>query len=485
MLKGQTELQFSKYAELYDILIPKDHELRKLLELVDFSFVYDELSNKYSVDEGRTAVDPVQMFKYLYLKVRYNLSDRDLVSRAKTDLAFKFFLGLRPEDNTIHASLLTKFRRQRLKDVDLLNLLIKKTVELALEKGVLARKTLIVDATHTVARYNQKSPVEALRSSAKILRKRLYAVNVKIKQQLPEKNTTSDLEDEQQYVEKLVKRVKDHPEYLPQNGVTEALHSLEEVQDDVESYKKYSQDEDAKVGHKTQDTAFFGYKTHIAMSENQIITGAIITSGEKGDGPLLKELVQQSNANGMDVKEIIGDRAYSGKKNLEYTQQAKIRLISRLMPVITSGQRRAEDNWEFNKDAGMFVCPAGHMAVRKARTGKKNQGKNQLMTYYFDINKCRQCPLQEGCYKPGAKSKSYNVTIKSGAHQAQQDFENTEYFQERVKDRYKIEGKNAELKIEHGYAKSWSKNFEAMTLQGALTLFCVNLKRIQKLTDEK
>jgi len=485
MLKRQTELQFSKYDELYDILIPKDHELRKLLELVDFSFVYDELSHKYAVDEGRTAVDPIQMFKYLYLKVRYNLSDRDLVSRAKTDLAFKFFLGLRPEDDTIHASSLTKFRRQRLKDVNLLNLLVKKTVELALEKGVLARRTLIVDATHTVARYNQKSPVEALRSSSKILRKRLYGVSDKIKAQLPQKNTTNSLDDEQQYVEKLVKRVKAHPEYLPQNGVNEALNSLEEVQDDVESFKKYSKDEDAKVGHKTQDTAFFGYKTHFAMSENQIITGAVITSGEKGDGPLLKELVQQSNANGMDVKEIIGDRAYSGKDNLKYTKENEMRLIARLMPVITNGHHRGGTKWDFNKDAGMFVCPAGHLAIKKAWTGKKNQNRNRALSYYFDINKCQHCPLREGCYKPGAKSRSYSVSIKSEEHQEQQAFEKTEYFQERVKDRYKIEGKNAELKIEHGYANSWSKNFEAMTLQGAITLFCVNLKRIQKLIGEK
>ena len=42
-----------------------------------------------------------------------------------------------------------------------------------------------------------------------------------------------------------------------------------------------SKDEDAKTGHKTADTSFFGYKTHIAMTEERIITAATITSGEK------------------------------------------------------------------------------------------------------------------------------------------------------------------------------------------------------------
>ena len=165
MLKHQSELPLSPYSALYDILIPKDNELRRLNELVDFSFVYRELADTYSLGEGRTAVDPIQMFKYLYLKVRYNLSDRDLVSRAKTDIAMQFFLGLSPEDPVISPSLLTKFRRQRLKNVDLLNILLTETVQLAIEKGVLTNKGIIVDATHTAARFNQKSPVETLRDS--------------------------------------------------------------------------------------------------------------------------------------------------------------------------------------------------------------------------------------------------------------------------------------------------------------------------------
>jgi len=36
----------SKYIELYDIIIPKNHLLRQINELVDFSFVREELSDK-------------------------------------------------------------------------------------------------------------------------------------------------------------------------------------------------------------------------------------------------------------------------------------------------------------------------------------------------------------------------------------------------------------------------------------------------------
>jgi len=37
--------------------------------------------------------------------------------------------------------------------------------------------------------------------------------------------------------------------------------------------------------HKSEDSSFFGYKTHIAMSDERIITAATVASGDKGDGP--------------------------------------------------------------------------------------------------------------------------------------------------------------------------------------------------------
>ena len=48
-----------------------------------------------------------------------------------------------------------------------------------------------------------------------------------------------------------------------------------------------------------------------------------------------------------------------------------LQLVSKLNPNITQGTRKKEDEFEFNKDAGMYVCKAGHMAIRKARTWKK------------------------------------------------------------------------------------------------------------------
>ena len=137
MLSSQLKLSLSYYSDLYDMIVPKDHILRKIRELVDFSFIYDELKNKYCLDNGRNAKNPILLFKYLLLKYLYNLSDNGVVERSRYDMSFKYFLELTPEEEVIHPSLLTKFRKQRLKDENILDLLINKSVELAINQGVL------------------------------------------------------------------------------------------------------------------------------------------------------------------------------------------------------------------------------------------------------------------------------------------------------------------------------------------------------------
>ena len=187
MLEMQQKLVLSSYSDLYDLIIPKDNMLRQIKELVDFSFIYEELVDKYSLDNGRNAVSPIRMFKYLLLKTIYDLSDIDVVERSKYDMSFKFFLDMTPEEYVINPSSLTKFRKLRLKDMNLLDMLISKTVEIALEKGIIKSKSIIVDATHTKSRYNSKTPQQALQEQSKKLRRAVYEINKDMKECFPEK----------------------------------------------------------------------------------------------------------------------------------------------------------------------------------------------------------------------------------------------------------------------------------------------------------
>lgn len=494
MLKttSQLELSFSKHTELYDILIKPDNFWKQLNDMVDFSFVYEELKDKYSSTKGRTCEDIIRMFKYLLLKSYFKLSDRGLVERTQTDLLFKYFLGYEPEETKlINPSLLTVFRRERLKEeeVNLMDKLISKTVEIALEKGLIETKNkIIVDSTHTNAMFQHISPREELIRQAKELRKSIYKIDESMHDKMPKKKDASGvLEDQIEYTKELIKVVKEDGRFTKIPGIKEQIDYLEETMNDTKTELEYSKDKDAKVGHKTADTSFFGYKTHIAMTPERIITAASITTGEKNDGKELINLIEKSANAGIEVEAIIGDGAYSEKSNLDYCNENKIKNISKLSKSVTHGNGKNKGDFEYNKDAGMYVCKAGHMAIRKAKQGSKKskQGDQRVETYYFDVEKCKRCPFKEGCYKDGANSKTYNVKIKDDTHIKHMDYMETEEFKKLYRERYKIEAKNAELKNNYNYGNANACGKLGITIQGASTLFLTNMKRIIKLNEEK
>ena len=46
MLLKQQTIQFSAHSTLYDLIVPKENILRKINDLIDFSFIYDKSQNK-------------------------------------------------------------------------------------------------------------------------------------------------------------------------------------------------------------------------------------------------------------------------------------------------------------------------------------------------------------------------------------------------------------------------------------------------------
>ena len=491
----QESLILSPYIALYDIIIPKDHELRQLADLVDFSFVDDMLKNMYTLDNGRPGYRPQVMFKYLMLKRMYELSDRDVVKHAMTDMAYKYFLGLAPEDPVIEASSLTKFRKLRMKDESIMDKLISKSVEIALNNGIKLTKTLIVDSTHSEARYNAKSAREYLLELCKNLRKKVYDVDESYTEKMPKKPDNHQIglyEDVIKYCQNVINTIKNDDNLVARPNIAENINLLQETIDDTNEELLISKDEDARVGHKTADSSYFGYKTHIAMTPERIITAATVTSGEKHDGKELQSLVNKMEANGIEVENIVGDGAYSERDNIKYADENNINLVSKLSNSVSLGNRKNKLDAQFyyNKDAKMYVCPNGEMAIKKAAHGKKKKhGEDEpyFTTYYFDINKCKHCPLKEKCgFKDGQQFKTFSVTNKmADIHQEHKNKQETQEYMELAKERYKIEAKNAELKNEHGYAHASYAGIHGMTLQAGVSIFVVNLKRVLRLKNGK
>ena len=492
MLPTQTTMELTAYSSLYDIVVPKDNLLRKIKEMVDFSFVYDELKSKYSIDKGREAEDPIRMFKYLMIKNISGLSDIDLVDHCKYDMSYKFFLDLAPEANVIDDTTLSYFRRKRLKDVNLLDMLITKSIEIAVSKGINMGKTIIVDSTHSMARSNPVIPAGALQKQAKILRKVVYVASEqtkeKVKEGMPKKYEGSDLEKQLDYVTSLLGYLKEKKiSKLP--AVFEKMNLLEEMIGDVKDHFSVSVDKDARMGHKSADSGFYGYKGHLAVTPDRLVAAATMTSGEKADGPQLPELIQKAKENMPDLEEVVGDAAYSGQANLENAEKEGVTIIAKVNGVLltTKNERKG---FTYNKDAHTMVCPAGELPqlVEHANfNNKKVQSHKDI--YYFPLEKCRVCAHAEECgFVIGAKKKrgrKYCVTVHTEQQNRQIERQKTDEFREKYKVRYIVEAKNSELKHSYHMDRAISYGLDAFTMQGAVAIFMSNLVRISRITDEK
>lgn len=480
MLKDTTQItiDMSPYSGLYEAIIPQNHILRRLKENIDFSFVNPMLRKQYCERFGRPAKEPEMMFKLLFLKKLYDLSDERLISSAQTDMAYKYFLGLSPEDRMIDSSLLTKFRKTRITE-DVLEDMLKETIGQAIQKGLVKTGTIIVDATHTEAAVRAKSVTQVLRDLSRTLRKEIYKHEYEFSEKFPEKpSIEADLSEEIDYTYQLLENIREGVEDSENKEIKALYERIRELLDsDRIRQIRSKDDEDARFGHKTSASTFFGYKTHIAMSEDRIITGIEVTDGSKPDGAQLPVLLEKSNQNGVAVNEIIGDMAYVSDDNLEICEKNDVTLYAKTNSAVAAAANNELDNgFSYNKDAHMMQCPAGHLAMRAEK--RKATNGNTYYNYCFSVRTCKNCHLRDQCRVGKSKCHTYSITQVDATHKARLEFENSEKFAEKLRIRHRIEEKNGEMKTAHGFRRADSVGLVAMRLQAYFTAIVVNMKRI-------
>ena len=287
MLKDNSQLQLSlsPYQGIYDAVIPTNHLLRRIKENIDFSFVNPMLRKQYCENFGRPAKEPEMMFKLLFLKKLYDLSDETLISNAQTDMAYKFFLDMEPEAKMIDPSLLTKFRKTRITE-DILEEMLKETIQQALDKGLIKSGTIIVDSTHTNASVRAKSPTQILRDMSKQLRKEIYKNAYELSEKFPEKpSLEAGLDEEIAYTRELLQALEEGIASCGNQKIQKISEEIKELLEDEQIRDIRSKDDrDARFGHKTATSTFYGYKNHLAMTEERLIAGINVTHGGMPDG---------------------------------------------------------------------------------------------------------------------------------------------------------------------------------------------------------
>ncbi|HAG14323.1 MAG TPA: hypothetical protein DCG49_10770, partial [Ruminococcus sp.] len=74
--------------------VPQDYLLRKIEEAVDFSKLYEIVGDLYCHNNGRPSVDPVVLFKIVFIQHLYGIpSLRRTCEEIKMNVAYRWFLG--------------------------------------------------------------------------------------------------------------------------------------------------------------------------------------------------------------------------------------------------------------------------------------------------------------------------------------------------------------------------------------------------------
>lgn len=141
--------------------------------------------------------------------------------------------------------------------------------------------TILVDSTHTNAAVRAKSPTQLLRDLSKQLRKEIYKNAYDLSESFPEKpSPEAGLEAEIAYTEELLSVLKEGIAACGNKKIQDLAERIQELLDtDRIREIRSKDDEDARFGHKTATSTFYGYKNHLAMTEERLIAGISVTPG--------------------------------------------------------------------------------------------------------------------------------------------------------------------------------------------------------------
>ena len=489
-------------------LVPQDHYLRRVTEVIDFERFRPNLERGYCATMGRPAIDVIRMLKLAFLSLHYRLSDRQVIARAATDLAFRCFLGLSSTDALPDPSDATYFRRrhaQRLPQT------FQELLGLARQHGLVSDRLRLKDATHVFADAAQVKPLQL----AAQVRERLlnaaeplwpdWVAQQRLRLQTL-RQTTAELPDDERLVAR-IEFLRDLTEQLPELTAglpEEAISSRrsERLQRALQIATKLLQDhaapqagdrlasghdEEARVGK--HGGFFLGYLLDLAMDpDSQLITAVEVLPGNAAGNGLeaadAAELLRQEEAaQGNDVEELSMDGAgHNGPVLRELSDPAGLNLLV-TVPVPQQAERQTFGPERFEltvlpDDKGELKCPAGQTTRQRERNEDDTGWK-----YSFKASQCRGCPLRGDCLQNPASKKGRKVTkndYEKEYERARQKVGTAAYQQTRSA-HAKVERKLGELARHHGQRRARYRGRARVRTQAVLTALVVNVKRMVKL----
>lgn len=342
-------------------IVPMNSLFRKIDKYIDFSFIYDEVKDLYSDSNGRPSIDPVVLFKLVFIQALDGLkSMRRTCEKIKVDAEYRWFLGIPFGYDTPHFSTFSKNYERRFKDSNVFENIFVKIVEQAVEYGLVDGGVLFTDSTHKKANANKNRYHEEV---VDFVKKR----NIELENEINEQ-----------------RKVDNKKEFV--------------YEDEIEKKKIKASDTDPESGyyHRDNKEKGFMYLDHRTVDiKANVILDCYITKGNVHDSvPFIKRAEYIKNKYGFKIEEWALDSGYD-------TNEIKKYLVDNdIFGVIGYRRYNRQDTsvkkYEFKylDKSDIYVCPRTGVTLEYTGTIDKNGYKK-----YSNKQNCNNCPEQEKCCK--------------------------------------------------------------------------------------
>ncbi|WP_421783607.1 IS1182 family transposase [Kiloniella litopenaei] len=442
MLKKPSPEQTELEMVTLDSLVPADHLLRKIDSVIDFSFIHDRVADLYSADNGRPALDPVRMFKALFIGYLFGVrSERQLVREIEVNVAYRWFLRLKLTDKVFDASTLSQNRRRRYRDVSVAQDIFDGIVEQALNHGLVEGSVLYTDSTHLKANANKnkwdKEIIAKSRSSY------WEDLDLAIEEDRVARGKKPLEMKERQAVEKETKVSSTDPDagYMVREGKPKGFFYLD---------------------HRTVD------------GKLGIITDSHTTAANVHDSiPYLDRLDRQRKRFDLRVQAVGLDAGYATAAIAKELEERDILGIT--------GYRRPNHRkgylpkrkYLYEKDLDGYRCPNGQL-LTYATTDR-----NGYRHYKSDPQKCRNCPLLASCTTNANNQKTVTRHVWQDARERVDAHRLSDWGKALYKRRQEtVERSFADDKQLHGHRYARFRGLTAVKVQCLLAAAAQNIKKI-------
>ncbi len=329
-----------------DDLVPQEHLVRKLEKAIDFDFIYDEVRGMYCEDNGRPSVDPVTLFKIVFVQYMFGIrSMRQTIREIQVNMAYRWFCNLDIMNEVPHFSTFGKNYQRRFKDSDIFGRIFDRILKECIEHGFVDTSSVFIDSTHIKASANKRKKVEEYVS-------------------VEAKNYQAQLDKE-----------------IDEERAEAGKKPLQrESKSETKKITKSTTDPDAGEFHKGEHERCFAYSAHTACDKKGFVIKTVVTPGNLHDSRVFSEVFQDVISN-HEVQNVAVDAGYKTPAIAkEIIDNGKTPIMPYARP---KGQSRLKpgtpkkSEYLYNKELDYFVSPDGE--VFTYRTTDRN-GYRQYKT---------------------------------------------------------------------------------------------------------